>query len=93
MDTFKSDKKVYMFYQAPYQSNADYLKAFKAHLKESEAHNGAVVFHPVLAVISLQKNIISPAKSANKECNIEMNIKVREIYPTCVLIIGSDKLR
>ena len=27
------DKHIYLFYQKPYQSNADYLESFKAHLK------------------------------------------------------------
>ena len=42
----EKDKQVYLFYQAPYQSNQDYLEAFKEHLKVIEAHNGAVEYHP-----------------------------------------------
>ena len=34
MDTVKNNKQVYMFYQAPYQSNADYLEAFQAISKQ-----------------------------------------------------------
>ena len=61
MDAVESDKKVYLFYQAPYQSNMDYLGAFKDNLKVNKAYNGEVVYHPRLAVIELQKNTISPA--------------------------------
>ena len=55
MDAVESDKKVYLFYQAPYQSNMDYLGAFKDNLKVNKAYNGEVVYHPGLAVIELQK--------------------------------------
>ena len=40
MAAMKTIKQLDMFYQAPYQSNANYLESLKAHLKVSEAHNG-----------------------------------------------------
>ena len=43
-----------MLYQSTYQSNADYLESFKAHIKVSEAHNGAVGYHTLLAAVALQ---------------------------------------
>ena len=40
MSTVENDKQVYLLYQAHYNPNADYLKAFKVHLKVIEAQNG-----------------------------------------------------
>ena len=40
MATAKTEKQVYLFYQAAYQSNVDYLEAFKVNLKLNEAYNG-----------------------------------------------------
>ena len=59
----ETDKQVYLFCQEPYNSNADYMEAFKAHLKVSESQNGVVVYHPVLASIIPQEkqNITSDA--------------------------------
>ena len=37
-----------MFYRAPNQYNMDYLETSKAHLKVSEAQNGAMGYHPGL---------------------------------------------
>ena len=45
MAAVETNKQVYMFYQVPYQSNADYLKALKAHIKLGEAHNVVVGYH------------------------------------------------
>ena len=53
MAAAETNKHVYMFYQEPYHSNAEYLEAFKVHLKVSEAHNGSVGYHPELVAISL----------------------------------------
>ena len=33
MAAVETDNQVYMFYPSPYQSNADYLEAFTAHIK------------------------------------------------------------
>ena len=60
MATFETHRQVYMFYQETYQSNADYLEAIRAHPRVSEAHNGAVGYHPRLSAIALQeKHIIT----------------------------------
>ena len=48
MASVETYKQVYLFYKSPYQSNTDYLEDFKANLKLSESHNGALVYHPVL---------------------------------------------
>ena len=42
-------KQVHLFYKASYQSNVEYIEAFRAHLKLSEIHNGAVGYHPGLS--------------------------------------------
>ena len=54
MTAVENYKQVYMFYQSPYQSNADYLESFKVDIKVSKAHNGAVGYHIVLSLIALQ---------------------------------------
>ena len=33
MATVEKDMQLYLLYQSPYQSNADYLEAFKANIK------------------------------------------------------------
>ena len=52
----ETDKKVYLFYQAIYQSNEDDLEVFKAHIRVSGAHNGSVGYHLGLSEIELQEN-------------------------------------
>ena len=42
MSAAETNKQVHFFYQAPYQSNADYQEIFKAHLKLSEGYSGDV---------------------------------------------------
>ena len=66
---------------------------FKAHLKVSEAHNGAVGYHNGIAESALleKHNIIIDA--ANEEQKIESNIKYRGEYMTCIFLIGADNLR
>ena len=54
MAAVETDKRVYIFYQAPYQSSVDYLEVFKGNFKVSKAHNGAVGYHIVLSLIALQ---------------------------------------
>ena len=61
MDKVETNKQVYLFYKAPYQSNADNLTSLKAHIKLIKSHNGAVVYHLLLAAIILKIYIISPA--------------------------------
>ena len=48
-------KQVYLFYQAPYQSNAEYLAAFKTHLKLSNDCIGDVGYYPGLVAAALLK--------------------------------------
>ena len=93
MATVETNKKVYILYQVPYQSNVDYMEAFKAHLKVSKSHNVSVGYHPVLATISLQWKIYITSGAANKDQNIESNIKAKEICLTCMFIIRADNLR
>ena len=40
---------------APYQSNADYLEAFKEYLKVTKSHNGTVGLHPGLSSVALKE--------------------------------------
>ena len=77
MAAVEKNKKVYLFYQVPYQSNADYLEAFKAHLKVTEAHNGVVVHHPGLSVIVLQEKHNITSNISSEDQNIEANIRDR----------------
>ena len=56
MATVEINKRVYLFYRGSYQSNSKYLESFKAHLKVIESHNGSVVYHTVLAAVSIQEN-------------------------------------
>ena len=56
MAAVETEKQVYMFYQALYQSNSDDMEAFKEHLKWSESHNEAVWYHLILSAIAIQKN-------------------------------------
>ena len=78
MTTVETNKQVYLFYQANYDSNEDDLEAFKGHLKVSKSYNGAVGYHSELVAIALQEkhNITSDTK--NYYQNIEASIKVRE---------------
>ena len=71
----------------------DYLEVFKAHLKVSEAHNGAVGYHNGIAESALleKHNIIIDA--ANEEQKIESNIKSKGKYMTGLLLIWAEKLR
>ena len=78
MAAVETNKQVYMVYQAPYHSNADYLEVFKAHLKLIKAQNIALGYHPGLAVVALQVKYIITSDTANKDHNIEANIKARE---------------
>ena len=55
MAAVEIDKQLYMFYQAPYQSNVDYLEAFKANLIVNKAHNGSLGYHLVLSAVALQE--------------------------------------
>ena len=61
----ETDKQVFMFYQIPYQSNADYLEALKVHLKVSEAYNGAMGYHLVLVAVALQEKNNITSGTAN----------------------------
>ena len=79
-------KKLYLFYHDPYQSNADYLEAFKLHPKVSEAHNVAVVYHPGLVAVSLQEKHNITSNTTNDEQNIEAKIKARERRLVCMFI-------
>ena len=54
MAAVENNKQVYLSYQSPYYSNADYLEDFKAHLKLSKSHNGALLYHLVLAAVAPQ---------------------------------------
>ena len=45
MSTVETNKQVYLFYQEPYQSNADYLEAFRAHIKVRKSQNVAAEHH------------------------------------------------
>ena len=65
MASVETDKQVYLFYQLPYQLNSDYLEAFKAHLKLSESHDGAVGYHTVLAAIEIQEKHNIASDTAN----------------------------
>ena len=71
-----------MLYQSTYQSNADYLESFKAHIKVSEAHNGAVGYHTLLAAVALQEKCIITSNTANEDHKFEAKINTRDIYPT-----------
>ena len=51
MAAVETNKKVYLFYQAPSQTNEDYMEAFKKHIKVSISYNGAGGYHPGLAEI------------------------------------------
>ena len=77
MAAVETYKQVYMFYHAPYQSNAYYLESFKTHIKVSEPHNGAVGYYLGLAAIVLQEKHNITSDTAQKEHNIESNIKSR----------------
>ena len=48
-------KQLYLLYWEPYQLNADYLEAFKANLKLSQAQNESVGYNPGLEVVALQE--------------------------------------
>ena len=93
MAVVETNKQVYIFYQAPYQSNADYLEAFKSHINVSESHNGAVRYNPVLAVIALQEKHSISSNNTNKDHNIEANSKSIEKYLTCMFLSEADNLR
>ena len=65
----------------------DYLEVFKAHLKVSKAHNGAVGYHNGISESALleKHNIIIDA--ANEEKKIDSNIKSKGKYMTGLLLI------
>ena len=71
MAAVETDKQVYMVYQAPYHSNADYMEAFKAHIKLTEAHNISVGYHPGLAAVALQEKYNISSDTANEDQKIE----------------------
>ena len=77
MTAVENYKQVYMFYQSPYQSNADYLESFKVDIKVSKAHNGAVGYHLILADISLQYKQDITSDTSNEDQDIEANINAR----------------
>ena len=93
MAEVETDKQVYLLYQAPYQSNADCLEAFKAHLKVSEAHNGVVGYHLGLSAVTQQKKYIITSDNTNQDQEIEANIKARERYLMCMFSIRAQKWR
>ena len=93
MAAVETNKQVYMFYQAPYQSNADYLEKFKAHLKLSKSHNGSVGYHPELAEVSVQEKYNITSDTANEYQKIEANINSRERYLTCMFLSVAENLR
>ena len=60
MDTIEINNQVYLFHHTPYQYNMEYLETFKAQIKVSKAHYGAIVYHKVLATAVLpDKNTTS----------------------------------
>ena len=61
MSATETDKKVYLFYHTPYQSNADFLENFKVHVEVRKSHNVLVGYHLGLVAFELQKNTISRA--------------------------------
>ena len=80
MAAVETYKQVFLFYQAPCQSNVDYLEAFKTHIKENESHNVAVGHHMGLSAVSLQEKYNITRDTANSGQKIEVNIKAIEIY-------------
>ena len=60
MNVVETDKQVYIFNLAPYQSNADYLEVFKAQLIVSKSHNVSVLYYLGLSAVALQENTTSP---------------------------------
>ena len=73
----ETNKQVYMFYQSPYQYNSECLKAFKAHLKVTEAQNGVFEYHQRLAAATLLENYNINWDTVIEENNIESNINAR----------------
>ena len=66
MAIVKTDKQVYLFYQDPYQANAEYMEYFKDHIKVSKAHNGYVGYHSELSASALREKHIITSETANK---------------------------
>ena len=60
MEAVDTYKQVNLLYQAPYQSNEDYLKAFKDNLKLRNTHNIAAGYHTCLSAAALLKIIMLP---------------------------------
>ena len=86
------DKQVYFFSQHPYQYNADCIEAFKAHLKVRKDHNDSLVYNPGLvadAVLEIHK---ITKDAASEEKRINFNIKSKEIFLTCLFLIGANHI-
>ena len=79
MSVVETDKPLYLLYQAPSLSNADYLDHFKAHLKVSDTHNGDVVYHTGLTAEAPPEKHNITGDDASEEQNIKANIKARDI--------------
>ena len=74
MSAVKTDRKVYLLYQAPYQSNADDLEAFNVHIKVSKLQNGVLGYHLGLVEISLQEKHNITRDTAIEDHKIGANI-------------------
>ena len=71
-------KKVYLFYQDPYQSNVEDLETFKVHLKIRKTHDGTLWYHLGLAASALPEKHNITSDIANEEQKIEAKIKLVE---------------
>ena len=92
-DAVETNKKLYLFYQVPFQTNKDQLEASKAYLKVNEAHNVTVGYQMVIAEIELQEKHNTTSNTTNKEQNIQSGIKARERYVMCMFLRGLENLR
>ena len=86
------NKSVYLFYQEPYQSNPDYLEAFKAHLKLIKTRNGDFGYYPGLESATLLEKHNITRYASREEQNIKSNINSRERYLTFLFLTGADNL-
>ena len=80
MAAVETNIKVYLFYQALYQYNTNYMEAFKDHLRVSEASNEAMGYHIGLSTAALLDKHNINRLYAIKVQKTEANLKAREMF-------------
>jgi len=84
------DKRAFLYYQHPNQTNTDYLAKFKAIIKGNETYNGGE--HPGLWDIILNEERVDLKSSNQTQCK-EATKKPKEQYLVCLFISVADNTR